>query len=52
MKNTDALIIGGSAGELTNVIGLAVQNRMSVNSLLIPQICVHPYLTASPAAYP
>lgn len=46
-------VIGGlSAGELTNVIGLAIQNRMTVNSLLISQIGTHPCLTASPAGYP
>lgn len=46
-------IIGGAeAGELTNVIGLAIQNRMSVNSFLTMQIGTHPCLTASPAAYP
>jgi NADPH-dependent 2,4-dienoyl-CoA reductase/sulfur reductase-like enzyme len=46
-------VIGGlSAGELTNVIGLAIQNRMSINSLLISQIGTHPLLTASPAGYP
>ena len=46
-------VIGGpSAGELTNVIGLAIQSRMSVNSLLISQIGTHPCLTASPAGYP
>ena len=46
-------VIGGtSAGELTNVIGIAIQNRMSINSLLISQIGTHPCLTASPAAYP
>jgi len=46
-------VIGGlEAGELTNVIGLAIQNRMSVNSLLTMQIGTHPCLTASPAAYP
>lgn len=46
-------VIGGlSAGELTNVIGLAIQNRMTVNSLLASQIGTHPCLTASPAAYP
>jgi len=46
-------VIGGlSAGELTNVIGLIVQNRMSVNSLLTSQIGTHPCLTASPAGYP
>lgn len=56
-KNSGVIIggevIGGpEAGELTNVIGLAIQNRMSVNSLLIMQIGTHPCLTASPAAYP
>jgi len=46
-------VIGGSsAGELTNVIGLVIQNRMSVNSLLTSQIGTHPCLTASPAGYP
>ncbi len=46
-------VIGGlSAGELTNVIGMIIQNRMTVNSLLISQIGTHPMLTSSPAAYP
>jgi pyruvate/2-oxoglutarate dehydrogenase complex dihydrolipoamide dehydrogenase (E3) component len=46
-------VIGGlSAGELTNVIGLIIENRMSVNSLLTSQIGTHPCLTASPAGYP
>ncbi len=46
-------VIGGSsAGELTNVIGLIIENRMTINSLLISQIGTHPCLTASPAAYP
>lgn len=46
-------VLGGfEAGELTNVIGLAIQNRMSVNSFLTMQIGTHPCLTASPAAYP
>lgn len=56
-KNSGVIIggevIGGmEAGELTNVIGLALQNRMSVNSFLNMQIGTHPCLTASPAAYP
>ncbi|NLN96039.1 MAG: FAD-dependent oxidoreductase [Bacteroidales bacterium] len=52
------VIIGGEvmggleAGELTNVIGLAIQNRMTVNNLLSIQIGTHPSLTASPAVYP
>ena len=46
-------VIGGlEAGELTNIIGLAIQNRMTVNSLLTMQIGTHPLLTASPATYP
>jgi len=46
-------VIGGlSAGELTNVIGMIIQNRMTVNSLMTTQIGTHPLLTASPAAYP
>jgi pyruvate/2-oxoglutarate dehydrogenase complex dihydrolipoamide dehydrogenase (E3) component len=46
-------VIGGlSTGELINIIGLAIQNRMSLNSILIAQIGTHPMLTASPAAYP
>lgn len=46
-------VIGGrSAGELTNVIGFAIQNGMTVNDLLVAQIGTHPLLTASPAGYP
>ncbi len=46
-------VIGGlCSGELTNVIGMAIQNRMTVNSLLTFQIGTHPCLTASPAGYP
>jgi len=46
-------VLGGlEAGELTNVIGLAIQNRMTVNDMLSMQIGTHPCLTASPAAYP
>ncbi len=46
-------VIGGiSAGELTNVIGLAIETKITINSLLTSQIGTHPCLTASPAAYP
>jgi NADPH-dependent 2,4-dienoyl-CoA reductase/sulfur reductase-like enzyme len=47
-----AVIGGSSAGELTNTIGLAIENRMSINSLITSQVGTHPCLTASPAAYP
>lgn len=43
---------GASTGELTNLIGLAIQNRMTVNSILTAQVGTHPLLTGSPTAYP
>jgi NADPH-dependent 2,4-dienoyl-CoA reductase/sulfur reductase-like enzyme len=46
-------VMGGlSVGELTNLIGLVIQNRMSINSILTAQIGTHPLLTAPPTAYP
>jgi len=46
-------IMGGiSSGELVNVIGLAIENKMTLSSLLTTQIGTHPLLTASPAGYP
>lgn len=46
-------VYGGlSSGELTNTIGIIVQNRMTLNALLTAQIGTHPLLTASPAGYP
>lgn len=46
-------VFGGlSIGELTNTIGIIIQNRMTINSLLTAQIGTHPLLTASPASYP
>jgi NADH oxidase (H2O2-forming) len=46
-------VVGGSsAGELINIIGFIIQNKMNVNQLLTAQIGTHPMLTASPAAYP
>ncbi len=46
-------VYGGlSAGELTNTLGIIVQNRMTLNSLLTAQFGTHPLLTASPAGYP
>jgi NADPH-dependent 2,4-dienoyl-CoA reductase/sulfur reductase-like enzyme len=52
------IILGGSVyggcstGEVVNVIGLAIQNRMTVSSVLTTQIGTHPLLTAPPTAYP
>lgn len=46
-------VIGGvSAGELTNVLGFVIQNKMTISDLLCSQIGTQPMLTASPAAYP
>jgi len=46
-------VVGGqSTGELTNILGLAIQNKMTINSLLTAQIGTHPLVTAPPTAYP
>lgn len=46
-------VVGGvSAGELTNVLGFVIQNKMTVSDILCSQIGTQPMLTASPAAYP
>jgi len=52
------LVLGGEVtgglcvGELTNLIGLVIQNRMSINCILTAQIGTHPLLTGPPTAYP
>ncbi len=46
-------VIGGqSTGEVTNLIGYAIQNRMTINTILTSQIGTHPLLTGPPTAYP
>ena len=46
-------VMGGtSVGELANLIGLVIQNRMTINSILTAQIGTHPLLTGPPTAYP
>ena len=46
-------VVGGlSAGEIVNIIGLAIQNRMTVSSILTAQVGTHPLMTAPPTAYP
>jgi NADPH-dependent 2,4-dienoyl-CoA reductase/sulfur reductase-like enzyme len=58
VQKCSGVILGGSAyggksvGELINVIGFAIQGRMTLNDLLVAQIGTQPMLTASPAAYP
>ncbi|MEA3238856.1 MAG: FAD-dependent oxidoreductase [Candidatus Bipolaricaulota bacterium] len=46
------VVAGVSTGELTNIIGLAIQAKMPISSLLTAQIGTHPLLTAPPTAYP
>lgn len=46
-------VLGGlSAGEVTNMIAIAVQKNMSISELETLQIATHPKLTAAPTAYP
>ncbi len=45
-------VVGGkSTGELVNLIGLVVQSRMTITSLLNTQFGTHPLLTPSPVNY-
>ena len=46
------VVAGMSTGELTNIIGLAIQAKIPISSLLTAQIGTHPLLTAPPTAYP
>ncbi|MBN2694822.1 FAD-dependent oxidoreductase [bacterium] len=46
-------VVGGeSSGELINIIGLAIQNKMTIGSILTAQIGTHPLLTSAPTNYP
>ena len=58
VSRESGIILGGevfggpSTGELTNILGLAIQNKMTINCLLTAQIGTHPLVTAPPTAYP
>ena len=58
MSGQSGVILGGEAlggkciGELINVIGIAIQNHMTVHDLILTQIGTQPLLTASPAGFP
>jgi NADPH-dependent 2,4-dienoyl-CoA reductase/sulfur reductase-like enzyme len=57
MKNSGRIIGGtlsggNSVGELVNVLGFAVQSRMTVHELYVMQVATHPMLTGSPVAHP
>jgi len=46
-------ITGGiSCGEMINIIGTAIQKRMSFTELETLQMATHPYLTSTPTQYP
>ena len=52
------IILGGqiscgmSCAQLINLIGVAIQKRMSATELETLQLATHPYLTSSPTKYP
>ena len=56
-KNS-GIILGGqvaggiSCGEIVNLIGIAIQKRMSFVELETLQMATHPYLTSAPTVYP
>ncbi len=46
-------VAGGiSAGEMINIIGMAIQQRVSLTELETLQMATHPYLTSAPTMYP
>lgn len=46
-------VAGGAAtAEIANIITMAMQNEMTAEDLALFQMGTHPYLTASPIAYP
>ncbi|MDA3941016.1 MAG: FAD-dependent oxidoreductase [Spirochaetia bacterium] len=46
------VVSGKSAGELINVLGMAIQHGLSAIDLVTLQFGTHPLLTASPTMYP
>jgi pyruvate/2-oxoglutarate dehydrogenase complex dihydrolipoamide dehydrogenase (E3) component len=46
-------VLGGmSCGEIINLIGMAIQQRVSCTELETLQMATHPYLTSAPTMYP
>ncbi|MBN1353194.1 MAG: pyridine nucleotide-disulfide oxidoreductase, partial [Candidatus Omnitrophica bacterium] len=43
---------GMPAGEVINIIGMAIQQRVSVTELETLQMATHPFLTSAPTMYP
>ena len=46
------VVTGNSAGELINILGLAIQQNMTAIDLATLQFGTHPLLTAAPTMYP
>ncbi len=46
------IVTGKSAGELINILGLAIQKGMTAVELATLQVGTHPLLTAAPTMYP
>ncbi|MDD5156220.1 MAG: FAD-dependent oxidoreductase [Candidatus Omnitrophica bacterium] len=57
-SKTSGILMGGqvfggiSAGEMINIIGMAIQKRVSITELETLQMATHPYLTSAPTIYP
>jgi len=47
-----AVVGGVSAGELINVIGVIIENKMTIHEVLTLQVGTHPLLTGPPTGYP
>jgi NADPH-dependent 2,4-dienoyl-CoA reductase/sulfur reductase-like enzyme len=43
---------GMSCAQVVNIIGIAIQKRMSATELEVLQVATHPYLTSAPTVYP
>jgi len=41
-----------SCAQIINIIGVAIQKRMSYTELETLQMATHPYLTSAPTVYP
>jgi len=46
------VVTGKSAGELINILGMAIQQGMSALDIVTMQFGTHPLLTSSPTMYP
>lgn len=46
------VVTGKSAGELINILGVAIQKGMSASELATLQVGTHPLLTSAPTMYP